>query len=87
MDLHQARLLQNKSNITNGSETECCVVIRAGSDPTMSGDLRLLRHLTAVEKTCQVSTYFGTVQRDIQPYMRRLLAEWMFQVSKLVKWP
>lgn len=87
MDLYQARLLQNKSQITNGSETEACVVIRAGSDPAMSGDLRSLHHLTAVEKTCQVSAYFGTVQRDIQTYMRMLLAEWMLQVSKLVRRP
>lgn len=82
MDIYQARLCQSKCNTTNGSDTETCVVIRAGSDPTMSGDLRSLHHLTAGERTCQVSAYFGTVQRDIQPYMRRLLAEWMLQVNK-----
>ncbi|KAK2862135.1 hypothetical protein Q5P01_001668 [Channa striata] len=50
------------------------VVLRAGSDPVVTGDVRTLQQLTALEKTCQVSQYFGTVQKEIQPSMRRLLA-------------
>lgn len=87
MDLYEDGLLRNGPKITNSSETGRCVILRAGSDPAVSGDLRTLHHLTALEKTCQLSAYFGTVQRDIQPHMRRLLAVWMLQVSKLVKLP
>ncbi|KAL7406958.1 hypothetical protein ABVT39_000770 [Epinephelus coioides] len=58
------------------------VVHRAVSDGPVTGDLRTVRNLTAVEKSCQVAPYFGTVQRDVQPYMRRILAVWMFQVCE-----
>lgn len=57
------------------------VVHRAVSDRSVTGDARVLQHLTAAEKTCwPVAPYFDTVQRDIQPYMRRILVEWMFRV-------
>lgn len=57
------------------------VVHRAVSDRSVTGDARVLQHLTAMEKTCcPVSPYLDTVQRDIQPYMRRILVEWMFRV-------
>lgn len=56
------------------------VVNRAVSDHSVTGDTRVLQHLMATEKAWTVSSYFDTVQRDIQPYMRRILAEWMFRV-------
>ncbi|TNM88898.1 G1/S-specific cyclin-D3 isoform X2 [Takifugu flavidus] len=58
------------------------VVNRAVSDHSVTGDTRVLQHLMAMEKTCTVSPYFDTVQRDIQPYMRRILVEWMFRVCE-----
>lgn len=62
-------------------ETRREVVHRAVSDRSVTGDARVLQHLSAMEKTyCPVSPYFDTVQTDIQPYMRRLLVEWMFRV-------
>lgn len=62
-------------------ETRREVVHRAVSDRSVTGDARVLQHLTATEKTCcSVSPYFDTVQRDIQPYMRKILVEWMFRV-------
>lgn len=62
-------------------ETRPGVVYRAVSDPSVTADARVLQHLTAMEETCcPVSPYFDTVQRDIQPYMRRMLVEWMFRV-------
>lgn len=70
---------------TNGSEKERDVVLRAASDHAVTRDPRALHHLKAMEKTCQVPQYFDTVQTEIQPYMRRILALWMFQVCKLVK--
>lgn len=63
-------------------ETQREVVNRAVSDHSVTGDTRVLHHLMAMEKTWTVSSYFDTVQRDIQPYMRRILVEWMFRVCK-----
>ncbi|XP_041836156.1 G1/S-specific cyclin-D3 [Melanotaenia boesemani] len=58
-------------------------VLRAGTDPAMTRDLRVLDHLRALEETSQVSSsFFGKVQKDIQPYMRRLLTVWMFRVCE-----
>ncbi|XP_038552732.1 G1/S-specific cyclin-D3 isoform X1 [Micropterus salmoides] len=82
MDLYEDGQLQNRSGDTNDGKTWRDVVLRAGSDPAVTGDPRVLHHLTALEKTCQVSPYFGGVHTDIQPYMRRILAVWMFQVCE-----
>nr|XP_046239710.1 G1/S-specific cyclin-D3 [Scatophagus argus] len=57
-------------------------VVRAARDQAVTGDPRALHHLTAMEKTCQVSPYFGKIQKDVQPYMRRILAVWMFRVCE-----
>lgn len=67
---------------TDVSETESEVVSRAGSDPAVTGDHRTLLNLTAQERTSHVSSYSSQVQTDIQPYMRKILALWMFQVHK-----
>ncbi|XP_044070221.1 G1/S-specific cyclin-D3 [Siniperca chuatsi] len=82
MDLCEDGQLQSRSRDTNPGETGRGVVLRAGSDDAVTGDPRALRNLTALEKTCRVSPYFGRVQTDIQPYMRRILAVWMFQVCE-----
>lgn len=56
------------------------VVLRAASDHAVTHDPRALHHLTAVEKSFRVSSYFDGVQMDIQPCMRRILAVWMLEV-------
>ncbi|KAM3877772.1 G1/S-specific cyclin-D3 [Diretmus argenteus] len=58
------------------------VHVRAVSDPVLTQDPRVLHQLTALEKTNHASAYFGTVQTDIQPHMRRILAEWMLNVCE-----
>ncbi|XP_040889423.1 G1/S-specific cyclin-D3 [Toxotes jaculatrix] len=73
--------LQRESRDENAGGTDRVVFLRAGTDPALTGD-RVLHHLTALEKSCQVPPYFGTVQTDIQPYMRRILAVWMLQVCE-----
>lgn len=87
MDLYEDSPLQNTPKTTNGSERGSRVVVRAASDPAMSGDLRSLQQLTAVENTCRGSGYFAPAQGDIQPAARRLLAVWMFQVHTRVRLP
>ncbi|CAG06839.1 unnamed protein product [Tetraodon nigroviridis] len=57
------------------------VVHRAVSDRSVTGDARVLQRLAAVEESCcPASPSLDPVRRDIQPYMRRILVEWMFQV-------
>ncbi|TKS71778.1 G1/S-specific cyclin-D2 [Collichthys lucidus] len=82
MGLYKDEQLQSGSGDTHVSGSGCGVVQRAGRDHAVTADPRVLQHLVAAEKTCQVSPHFGTVQTDIQPYMRRLLALWMFQVCE-----
>lgn len=85
MDICEDGRHPNRCRDANGSETGRDVVLRAASDHAVTRDPRALHRLTAMEKTCQVSPYFDRVQTDIQPYMRRILAAWMFEVCKLVK--
>lgn len=73
-----------------GNEIGRDVVLRAASDHAVTCDTRTLQHLSAAVKTCQpsqVSYYFNGVQTDIEPYMRRIVAVWMFEVCKMYKWP
>ena len=59
------------------------VVLRAGKDPAVTTDPRVVHHLRALEETSRVSSsLFGKVQTDIQPHMRKILAVWMFKVGK-----
>ncbi|KAM9362274.1 G1/S-specific cyclin-D3 [Symphorus nematophorus] len=83
MDLCEDGQLQSRSTDTSDGDTGRGVVLRAVSDPAVTCDPRALHRLTAVEKTGhRVSPYFGRIQTDIQPYMRRILTAWMFQVCE-----
>lgn len=54
---------------------------RAGRDPQLLGDRRVLQNLLSLEERYSPRvSYFQCVQRDIQPYMRRMLAFWMLEV-------
>ncbi|KAM4588710.1 G1/S-specific cyclin-D3 [Odontesthes bonariensis] len=59
------------------------VVLRAGNDPAVTTDPRVVHHLRALEETSRLSfCLFGKVQTDIQPHMREILTVWMFKVCE-----
>ncbi|XP_030634209.1 G1/S-specific cyclin-D3 [Chanos chanos] len=73
----------HKSASQNPSDHVSPKYIRAFCDPALIHDCRTLQNLLNLEKNNLASrSYFGTVQTDIQPYMRRILAVWMLQVCE-----
>lgn len=55
---------------------------RAVPDPVLLNDKRVLENLLATEdKYLPHTCYFNCVQTDIQPYMRKMVTEWMAEVS------
>lgn len=61
-------------------ETEC--ECRAYPDPVLLNDERVLQNLLdREERYCPSSSYFECVQKDLTPQMRRIVAEWMMEVS------
>lgn len=56
---------------------------RAGPDPRLLGDQRVLQSLLRLEERyVPRASYFQCVQREIKPHMRKMLAYWMLEV-----WP
>uniref|UniRef100_A0A3P9MWS3 G1/S-specific cyclin-D2 n=1 Tax=Poecilia reticulata TaxID=8081 RepID=A0A3P9MWS3_POERE len=57
--------------------------IRARPDPNLLRDDRVLqRLLTIEERFLPQYSYFKGVQKDIQPFMRRMVATWMLEVCE-----
>lgn len=66
------------------SETER----RAYPDPTLLEDDRVLKNLLkSEERFAPRSSYFQCVQTDISPVMRKIVAEWMLEVSYQKSFP
>ena len=60
---------------------EMDTVIRARPDPNLLCDDRVLQSLLTIEERFLPQySYFKGVQKDIQPFMRRMLATWMLEV-------
>lgn len=54
---------------------------RAVLDPVLLNDSRVLANLLATEdKYLPHTCYFNCVQTDIQPYMRKMVTDWMAEV-------
>ncbi|CAL1545123.1 unnamed protein product [Lymnaea stagnalis] len=54
---------------------------RAIKDPVLLNDKRVLANLLSTEdKYLPHTNYFNCVQTDIQPYMRKMVTEWMAEV-------
>lgn len=51
-------------------------------DPTMAQDPRVISNLLALERTTMPECeYFRHLQRDIQPFMRKVVTTWMLEVG------
>ncbi|KAJ8007067.1 hypothetical protein DPEC_G00113720 [Dallia pectoralis] len=58
-------------------------VLRAQVDRTILHDERVLQSLLSIEdRFLPQCSYFKCVQTDVQPYMRRVVAEWMHEVCE-----
>lgn len=61
---------------------EMDTIIRARPDPNLLGDDRVLQSLLTIEERFLPQySYFKGVQKDIQPFMRRMVATWMLEVT------
>ncbi|XP_055631750.1 G1/S-specific cyclin-D2-like [Toxorhynchites rutilus septentrionalis] len=53
----------------------------AEPDPTMVADIRVIHNLLSLERlTIPACNYFGSIQQDIKPNMRKIVATWMLEV-------
>lgn len=71
-------------------ELLCCEVDpvrRAVPDRNLLDDRVLQNLLTIEERYLPQCSYFKCVQKDIQPYMRRMVATWMLEVGVQVTLP
>lgn len=60
---------------------EMDTIIRARPDPNLLCDDRVLQSLLTIEERFLPQySYFKGVQKDIQPFMRRMVATWMLEV-------
>ncbi|KAM4036620.1 G1/S-specific cyclin-D2 isoform 2-T2 [Anomaloglossus baeobatrachus] len=63
--------------------SEVDTVRRAQTDPTLLFDDRVLQNLLTVEERyLPQCSYFKCVQKDIQPFMRKMVATWMLEVCE-----
>ncbi|CAG9563573.1 unnamed protein product [Danaus chrysippus] len=53
----------------------------AGADPVLLRRRVLDNLLRTEERYAVTANYFGAVQKEVTPHMRRLVAEWMLEVS------
>lgn len=68
--------------VVDDSDAEQMECNTADMDPTMANDPRIIVNLLALERaTMPHCDYFRHVQRDIQPFMRKVVTTWMLEVS------
>jgi hypothetical protein len=65
-------------------ELMCCentCECQAYADPVLLNDERVLQNLLSSEERYSHSgSYFGCLQKDLTPQMRKIVAEWMYEV-------
>lgn len=81
MDLSCGENLDTSGNSSCDRQVDMCV---AGPDRAMDRDPRVMLNLLTLERTHALHTdYFQHVQVDIEPFMRKVVATWMLEVSFL----
>ena len=79
-------LLFYSSESTSTMELLCLemdTIIRARPDPNLLCDDKVLQNLLTIEERFLPQySYFKVVQKDIQPFMRRMVATWMLEVYR-----
>lgn len=74
----------NSDRLALGADGEVSAAHTAGRDAVIFEDLRVLQNLLDLEPVyVPPCNYFVVVQRDIQPYMRKVVSTWMLEVSGL----
>lgn len=75
-----------RKKVTQVSELYCLesdITVKALPDPHILHDDRVLQSLLTIEdRFLPQCSYFQRVQKDIQPYMRRIVAGWMHEVGQ-----
>ncbi|XDV53021.1 hypothetical protein PO909_021635 [Leuciscus waleckii] len=62
---------------------EMDTIVRARPDPNLLYDDRVLQSLLTIEERfLPQCSYFKCIQKDIQPFMRRMVATWMLEVCE-----
>uniref|UniRef100_A0A8B9BWX2 Cyclin D2 n=1 Tax=Anser brachyrhynchus TaxID=132585 RepID=A0A8B9BWX2_9AVES len=77
---------EKEGDLFGNMELLCCEVDpmrRALPDPNLLYDDRVLHNLLTIEERyLPQCSYFKCVQKDIQPFMRRMVATWMLEVCE-----
>ena len=61
---------------------EAACIKRAYMDPVLVVDDRVLHNMLQTETFYIIQNdYFSLVQKDLQPHMRKIVSEWMLEVS------
>lgn len=66
--------------------TEGDTVKRAYRDPVFLKDERVLENLLRVEEFYLIPARYLETQTEVKPYMRRIVLQWMYEVSKTQHW-
>lgn len=86
--------MDTKACASNGNNSDVHIISAekvdsnfAEMDPTMARDPRVIVNLLALERsTMPHCDYFRHVQRDIQPFMRKVVTTWMLEVGRSGWW-
>ena len=88
MDLICTELVSLSDSVEIGIDMgnhEHFLVNKAVKDPTFLDDRCLENLLKGEDKHTLSCSYFNTIQKDITPKMRKMVAEWVIEVSSIIK--
>lgn len=56
--------------------------IHSSEDPVLTQDSRVLTNLIQRQDNFHIEDYFSTVQTEIRPHMRKIVSDWMLEVTE-----